>query len=948
MKIIALSPYNNQKVSLQSKIANPVYVQDNDCHMFGNNYLSAMKSISFVNSDYKTEQVFKIPEYGGNGYVYRLINGQQVVVIPKPGPVMISTAAKVGAMDEPPELSGISHFIEHSMFNGSENFKPAEYSDFVAKYGGEANAFTTALSTEYTILSGNNNSKSIEDLIKAEAEFVQYPKFTKKMVEKAKAPVLEEIEEYGDDTEFIMDLQSYKHFLGCDIDYDKLLGSKESVKSFKVGDLQAYYDKHYDPSNLVTIVVGDVNPTEVAKLTSKYFDKPSTQKMSEKFNPKITLPEKSTTTTFISPKLNNPSVLMKMIGPQVNNLKEIFAMELLTTCLDGYNSARLNSIMKDKLGVTLSISMESIISNPASPISIGIVCDFSSKKSLNQGIKIINDVINNLEENPITEKELEIAKRNKHDSLNKKSETAESIASLLSTALFDYQDINYYIQAEKLINEVSVEDIKNVAKKYLINNKITTIIGLPEKQKKDVSFSSSKLLNFTGSKTRELFGKTQEIDLPNNAHIIISNNKNTIRNAAVISYSFKNNQVEKAGLTNLLEEILHYGTKTMSTLEFDKILDENCIDLETEVSNDKISFIVTAKAQEDFLKGVELAQDLMKNLNLTRNNFSKAKKDLAETLCVEKYPASDRIEEYLYPNSAVQNTTRKIKSEYNSVGFEEVKDFYNRLSEAPMMTVSLATNSSKNPELKEKFIDIIKKTPYNLQAFEQEQNLISTKTPKPKIFVESKEEKNQAVISQIYKINSIETINEMVAIKALGSILGESFSSRLFADLREKQGLAYDIASYAIVRPERKYLELSISTNTEEETSNGTVLKPENIQKSLEGFKKHAKNLTEKKVSLVELENAKQSMLAKINFIEDSRLKAEELNKYATSPYGIDFQDKQIQAINELTREDIQKAAKKVFSANPVISIQASPDTIKASESYLKTLGSVSKYEYEE
>ena len=90
-----------------------------------------------------------IPGINEKASVFKLSNGQKVAILPKKGPTFVRTSYSVGSLNEPDELRGISHYIEHNLFNGSKDLAPKEYDKRLTQLGGSTNAFTSYNVTEY-------------------------------------------------------------------------------------------------------------------------------------------------------------------------------------------------------------------------------------------------------------------------------------------------------------------------------------------------------------------------------------------------------------------------------------------------------------------------------------------------------------------------------------------------------------------------------------------------------------------------------------------------------------------------------------------------------------------------------------------------------------------------------------------------------------------------------
>ena len=104
--------------------------------------------------------------YDTKAYCYRLANGQKVIIVPQEGETVLRTYVNSGSMNEPDNLRGISHYIEHNLFNGSEGLEEGEFFKAVDKMGASTNASTGFAETNYYISSNLLNDNDLENKIK--------------------------------------------------------------------------------------------------------------------------------------------------------------------------------------------------------------------------------------------------------------------------------------------------------------------------------------------------------------------------------------------------------------------------------------------------------------------------------------------------------------------------------------------------------------------------------------------------------------------------------------------------------------------------------------------------------------------------------------------------------------------------------------------------------------
>ncbi len=277
-------------------------------------------------------------------------NGLRLIVKPTDGAFSVSCGVLVGAGSryETPEINGISHFIEHMMFKGTDKRSAFEISDAIDSIGGQINAFTTKETTCYYVKS---TAEHTEEAVEVLSDLFFNSTFEESEMNREKGVVIEEIN-MNEDTpdDLCMDLLSAAHFgttgLGATI-----LGPAENVKNFQRADLLAYMDRFYCPENVIVCFIGKISVQEAEELTEKYF--------AENFK----------RGGFIAPKLEN-NVLFgkKTVKKDIEQAhiclaykgckysdEDINYFNLLNTALGGGMSSVLFQKVREELGLAYSV-----------------------------------------------------------------------------------------------------------------------------------------------------------------------------------------------------------------------------------------------------------------------------------------------------------------------------------------------------------------------------------------------------------------------------------------------------------------------------------------------------------------------------------------------------------------------------------------------------------------
>ena len=382
--------------------------------------------------------------------------------------------------------------------------------------------------------------------------------------------------------------------------------------------------------------------------------------------------------------------------------------------------------------------------------------------------------------------------------------------------------------------------------------------------------------------------------------------------------------------------MLENGSQYKNKKELDRILELNAISTAFDVNEKKISVGATCLS-ENCATALEIMNEQLFRPNLTQNDFDEAIKAEKDYLNSIQKDATETLLDKLYPGFFP--TKEQRLQTIDNLTLDDVKEFYQELLKNASSSFVASAPFKNNPNIANLIIAY-----QNMPNIKFKQNVTQLEpiffaNDKPRVIYDT-DDLNQAQICQSYKFPISGNIYDEVKFEMVHSILGATPNARLFQDLREKQNLAYSVSSGIQQFENTGILTLNIQTTTDDKQEN--VQSFDNVQKSLEGFKKHIELLQNEYVSDEELQSAKNRL--KQNLLEDFQdvlYKTNLLVQNSLEPYGIKRIDKYLEAIDKITKQDIMDAAKYIFSYNPIISVLASPDTIKSQMPYLKTLGEV-------
>lgn len=278
-----------------------------------------------------------------------LDNGLKVIVQEDHrAPVAVSQVwYKVGASYEHAGITGVSHALEHMMFQGTQRHEPGEFSRIIAENGGEENAFTSLDYTAYfqklersrLPVSFELEADRMRGLTLPEAEFA---KEIKVVMEERRLRTEDDPQALLQEGTMAVSFQTSPY-------RNPVIGWMQDLEQMQVADLRRWYERWYAPNNATLVVVGDVVPEEVFKLAERHFGPlPRAEPVAHKRRTEV--PQKGMRRITVREVAKLPYLTMgykapvladTVAGPGQVPAAEVYALEVLAGVLSGGESARL-------------------------------------------------------------------------------------------------------------------------------------------------------------------------------------------------------------------------------------------------------------------------------------------------------------------------------------------------------------------------------------------------------------------------------------------------------------------------------------------------------------------------------------------------------------------------------------------------------------------------------
>lgn len=383
----------------------------------------------------------------------------------------LSIIFRTGANNEDENEKGLSHLLEHMMFTGTNKRTSYQISEEMDFYGANFNAYTSKEVTNYYFSSLTSKQKETTEIF---FDMICDPIFPENELKKEKEIIFEEINMSNDETRQVnFQIMSEKLFTG-NLKYN-ILGSIESVGSFTRENLMDYYRRRYTQDNMMILISGNFDEELLISMINEYF---------------VNMPKKSVKKDFEKPMLLNKEEYIKRDQNQVNvymmtqfnrekKERKTTLIEMILEIIlgDGFSSRLFQEIREKRM---LAYSVYSFGMNYDDFDGLGIYIG-TSKNKYEEAIKASREVIDELKEKGISERELEKTK-NYILSSNASAKENSRLISRYYNSYINYSKIYTDDEIEIMLKDITVEDINNKAKELLNNFSICVIGDIDDRQ----------------------------------------------------------------------------------------------------------------------------------------------------------------------------------------------------------------------------------------------------------------------------------------------------------------------------------------------------------------------------------------------------------------------------------------------------------------------------------
>lgn len=829
---------------------------------------------------------------------YKLQNGQTVIIkeIHTNPIVTVDTWIKTGSINETSQNNGISHFLEHLFFKGSTNYPSGEFDKILESKGAINNAATSKDFTHYYI---TIPSKDFDLAVKMQADMLQNPTIPPKELEQERKVVLEEIAK---------DINSpsnkvYNNLIKMLYTYHpygrKVIGESNIVSSLSRDEILDYFNTYYAPSNMVTVIVGDVDSANALKTIQENFTckckaTPKHKYMKEK-------PLLSVARTIEYLETQSAYMLIGFRGASITD-KDAYALDVLATILGDGRSSILYQNLKEKKNLAYSISAQNATMKDDGIFYVSANFTPKNYQTLEENVFL---EIAKIQKDGITQDQLDLAKNIIERDTYYSRESIENIATEIGYTVVTTNDTKFYGNYLCNIKKVTTDDVKRVANKYLGTNKAAISVILP-KSSQEVKISDVKPLNTEAVLASENNG-TQKYTLANGATLLYT--PNTSNDIVAISITAKGGEFleDIAGTGKLTAKVMMRGTQKHTLEELSNLMENKGIKIAPSSKADAFSVTALTTVSE-IDTTLELLNEIINQATLNQSDIDFARNESLNIIRRNRdIPIQKALEEHnsnIYIGSVYSNSTKVLEKTYPKITQNDIKNFYNTIFEPKNIIISINGNVDRE-KLSDEFTKMF--TTKTGKEFDYSKYTVPVvKYPRISRITDKNTETDWVVLA--WQTNGYTNIKEYATLNVINSILGSGMSSRLFKNLRDKYGLAYQLGSSYSPNMRRGSFVTYIGTN------------PQTLDTSIEKMLEEINRLKTEPVCPKELQEAKDKLIGNyLISLETNMDKASTINWYELTQRGYDFDF--AKAINEVTAGDIQQVANKYCNNNFVLSI---------------------------
>ncbi len=737
---------------------------------------------------------------------HKLDNGLKILFKNVPGvhSATFMVWYKVGARNETVGKTGLSHFLEHLSFKRTEMFKKGQIISEIIRNGGIFNAYT---SRDFTCYYESFATNKLELAAIIESQRMNNLILNEHDKEVEKGIILSELEKNLDNPYNVLEnelrQQAYPHH-----PYRiPIIGYKDDVKDISLYDLQRHYDNFYSPNNAIIVVVGDFDSKQMFEIINKYFSNIKSTNLNGQI--KTEKKQKELKRLKIKEYSSSPIVKLAYHIPNVEH-EDIFSLVVLGELLNcGVSSRLYQDFVEQQIVTDINTNVE--LAKDTGLFSI-IATLFPNIKHKDYENKIFEEIDNMVTVAPLSQEELNKIKKRIKSSFEFNKDGTFKQAYLLGyyESIYNHKFLETYTDK---IQEVSIDDVKNVIKKYINRNNCTIGHLIPVHQQKKSLFNYDYVPKETTkeeyndipiiipNKLKKLPVSFYKETLNNGIKIIINENKtgNIVRLYGTIGAGNIFASSVNPVLPVLTAGMLNRGSISKSKIEIASEIEEKGATVGISNVGEMVNFSLSSTV-EDFESVLKILKVILREPAFEEKEFYKYKKfalaNVSHKMDDSKYLANMKFSQMLYPKDHLYYiySLKAQEEQILNIELDDLKNFYNNYYSPHTIIMSVSGNIDREKArilIENEFNDWpARNVPHPYIKPANIQNKYTEKMLHLK-------NKSEAEVIMGHYCGIARKSKDFHKATVMNFILGGSgaLSSRIGKKLREELGLVYSISS---------------------------------------------------------------------------------------------------------------------------------------------------------
>ncbi|MGB2697713.1 MAG: pitrilysin family protein [Candidatus Zixiibacteriota bacterium] len=819
--------------------------------------------------------------------VYNLSNGMKIILKEKHASPMTASMIYVnaGSKYETDFNNGVTHFLEHLLFDGTKKRSREDITEGIKQRGGYINAFTRKDLTCYMVLMPKD---FIEFGLDVQSDMLFNSIFPDSELAKERKVVIEEIKKDEDNIDSqLEDFFASLAYRGTP--YTRtVLGYENIISIISKQEIIDYYHTYYKPNNMLALLIGDFDTEKMIELMEKYFGGVAAKPLPPQKKIEY-IPPLESSVSYREADTKNTYLSMSFPAPHFSD-PDFFAFVILNEILNsGETSPLYQALTSEEYPLAIDISSDLDMQKEFSALNLYITTDSPDKVELI--LETTRDVLRSFSWQAVEEDFLQriiVSQKTNDYYLEERLHFYGMLkAPVLVNAGYDFLE-SYIDQLEF----ATPKKIQKVAQRYFSDPKYIATVLTSKKEKKETEEKENKSVY------------RKEILASGLTLIIKSNPDSRVLGINVLGKNRSASEPEgKTGIADFTNRMLLKGTLSRNAERISSdlatigaeitLVDNPYIPYDDLYTSPLFTFIKFQTIDEFADEGIEILADIVKNPSFPEDEIEKVRKEMIGLLKrsegstyqeARKLYYSELFKDHPYGRSPMGDM-----ESLNSITQKDLIEFHQRFYSAGNIIITVATNLS--PE------EIVEKIDRKFSDISQVE-FIPPEIPKiepltSQVLAEKEMQKEQVYIY----LGGVLPGNESPDKEAL-VVMNSILSSRLGLNLREKQGLAYSVGSSINLDKEFGWYIVSMGTQ------------PENYQTALNGIKNQIQEMKNSMPTDEELEKAKNGIWGRMLMYRLSRInQAYWMGVNEFQGLGYDYDEYYIDKIKTVTREDVKRVA---------------------------------------